>query len=98
MKTRTSQKCRYSFTALYRNCSVEAIHKSEENSKDWKKELHATMKIFPDFISQKEEDSILKEMDPYLKRLRYEFAHWDNVSKILYCMCNIFPSLFMYYL
>ncbi|XP_033219512.1 alpha-ketoglutarate-dependent dioxygenase alkB homolog 7, mitochondrial [Belonocnema kinseyi] len=78
IKTRISQKCVYPFTALFSNSSIETINKNEENSENWKKELHATMKIFPDFLTQQEEDSILKEMDPYLKRLRYEFSHWDN--------------------
>lgn len=82
---KTTKKCHLMTGALCTN-SAEIIHKNEENSKEWRKELHATMKVFPNFISEDEENSILKEMEPYLKRLRYEFSHWDNVSKI-YCMC-----------
>jgi len=40
------------------------------------------MKILPNFISKKEEDILIQEVDPYMKRLRYEFSHWDNVGKI----------------
>lgn len=50
--------------------------------KDWKIELLNTMKVFPNFISEKEEDILVQEVDPYMKRLRYEYSHWDNVSKI----------------
>lgn len=74
---KTTKKCHLMTGALCTN-SAEIIHKNEENSKEWRKELHATMKVFPNFISEDEENSILKEMEPYLKRLRYEFSHWDN--------------------
>ncbi|XP_024880948.1 alpha-ketoglutarate-dependent dioxygenase alkB homolog 7, mitochondrial isoform X1 [Temnothorax curvispinosus] len=46
--------------------------------KDWRVELYDTMKVLPNFISEKEEDILVREVDPYMKRLRYEFSHWDN--------------------
>ena len=42
--------------------------------------LAKDMLVFPDFLSQAEEESLLGEVEPYMKRLRYEFDHWDNVS------------------
>ena len=39
------------------------------------------MIIENDFVSKTEEDSLLREVEPYMKRLRYEYDHWDNVSK-----------------
>lgn len=42
--------------------------------------LVAGIKIHNDFISEAEENSLLNEIEPYMKRLRYEFDHWDNVS------------------
>jgi len=36
------------------------------------------MSIHEDFISESEEKSLLMELEPYLKRLRYEFSHWDD--------------------
>ncbi|XP_046426103.1 alpha-ketoglutarate-dependent dioxygenase alkB homolog 7, mitochondrial isoform X1 [Neodiprion fabricii] len=47
-------------------------------SSDWMSELSATMRIFPDFITPQEEESLFQEIEPYLKRLRYESSHWDN--------------------
>ncbi|XP_076440622.1 alpha-ketoglutarate-dependent dioxygenase alkB homolog 7, mitochondrial-like [Babylonia areolata] len=55
----------------------------------WKEYLTATdmdteailgkdMLVYPDFLSEEEEQSLLAEVDPYMKRLRYEFDHWDN--------------------
>ena len=38
------------------------------------------MLIYEDFITKEEEMCILEEVEPYMKRLRYEYAHWDNVS------------------
>lgn len=37
------------------------------------------MALMENFISPAEEESFLKELEPYLKRLRYEFDHWDDV-------------------
>lgn len=39
-----------------------------------------SMTVHNDFISEAEEASLLNEIEPYMKRLRYEFDHWDNVS------------------
>lgn len=37
------------------------------------------MLLMESFITSTEEESLLKEVEPYLKRLRYEFDHWDDV-------------------
>ena len=37
--------------------------------------------VYEDFITPEEESSILEEIEPYLNRLKYEFNHWDDVSK-----------------
>lgn len=59
--------------------SNSSVTESNENiTKDWKIELYNTMKVLPDFISEKEEDILFQEVDPYMKRLRYEYSHWDN--------------------
>jgi len=42
-------------------------------------ELKPTMVVYSDFISESEEQELLKEIEPYMKRLRYERDHWDNV-------------------
>ncbi|XP_014474166.1 PREDICTED: alpha-ketoglutarate-dependent dioxygenase alkB homolog 7, mitochondrial [Dinoponera quadriceps] len=47
-------------------------------TKDWEVELHNTMKILPNFVSEKEEVTLIQEIEPYMKKLRYEFSHWDN--------------------
>lgn len=55
---------------------------SDENTKN---ELKDDMLITYDFISEEEENQLLNEIEPYLKRLRYESNHWDDVSvKISY--------------
>lgn len=38
------------------------------------------MQVLPDFISEHEEANLLAELEPVLKKMRYEFDHWDNVS------------------
>ncbi|CAG9791130.1 unnamed protein product [Diatraea saccharalis] len=36
------------------------------------------MRIIPNFITEQEETTLLAELEPVLKRMRYEFDHWDN--------------------
>ncbi|NP_001161250.1 alkB, alkylation repair homolog 7 isoform X1 [Nasonia vitripennis] len=69
---------------LLRQCSsnassVPAKNNNNEEFTDWKEKLHATMNVYENFITPEEEDSLLKDVGPYLKRLRYEYAHWDNM-------------------
>lgn len=45
-----------------------------------KKAFATDMVISENFIGPEEEESFLKEVEPYLKRLRYEFDHWDDVG------------------
>lgn len=35
-------------------------------------------RLLTDFVSESEEKEILNEVDPYLKRQKYEFDHWDD--------------------
>ncbi|CAH1118084.1 unnamed protein product [Phaedon cochleariae] len=37
-----------------------------------------SMTVHNDFLSENEEQSILDEIEPYMKRLHYEFDHWDD--------------------
>ncbi|KHN72595.1 Alpha-ketoglutarate-dependent dioxygenase alkB -like protein 7, mitochondrial [Toxocara canis] len=34
--------------------------------------------VIPNFITEKEEQSLLAEIEPHMKRLRYEKSHWDD--------------------
>lgn len=52
---------------------------TNDEFKDWREKLHSTMNIYENFITEDEEKSLLNEVEPYLKRLRYEYAHWDNM-------------------
>lgn len=45
-----------------------------------KKLVSENMLIYESFLSTDEEKTLLNEIEPYMKRLRYEFSHWDNVG------------------
>lgn len=49
---------------------------------NWPKDVQQTflqeMKVFENFISPVEEASLMQEIEPYLKRMRYERDHWDD--------------------
>lgn len=38
------------------------------------------MTIIENFLSEDDENKLLNELEPYLKRMRYEFDHWDDVK------------------
>lgn len=42
--------------------------------------LEKDLILIEDFINEKEEESILSEIEPYVKKLRYEYDHWDQVN------------------
>ncbi|CAE18012.1 Alpha-ketoglutarate-dependent dioxygenase AlkB-like domain-containing protein [Caenorhabditis elegans] len=48
----------------------------------WPKDLAETMKtccyVKKDFITEAEEKSLLVDVEPHMKRLRYEKSHWDD--------------------
>lgn len=49
------------------------------------------MTVHDSFLSEEEEGNILKEIEPYLKRMRYEFNHWDDViTKVTRSFCNLY--------
>ncbi|XP_046822836.1 alpha-ketoglutarate-dependent dioxygenase alkB homolog 7, mitochondrial isoform X1 [Vespa crabro] len=54
------------------------VNKIDKSTTNWKDALYMTMKVYPDFITEEEEVSLMKEIDPYMQRLRYEFSHWDD--------------------
>lgn len=43
-------------------------------------DLLKSMTVHYDFLTSEEEKSIFDEIEPYLKRMRYQFDHWDDVN------------------
>jgi len=56
-------------------CSVEEL----ENVQDL---VDGNLEVRDDFISKEEESLLLKEVEPYLKRQKYQYDHWDDVSTL----------------
>jgi len=57
--------------------------------------VRSSMIIHRDFLSVEEEQSIFTEVQPYMKRLRYEFDHWDDVRSITeerYKIIKFYPN------
>lgn len=46
--------------------------------------VRGNVQVLQNFISEDEEVAFLKELDPGLKRKRYEFDHWDDVRNHLH--------------
>lgn len=61
------------------NASAIPYHVDAESA-DVADTLARDISVIDDFISDEEEQALLKEVEPHLKRLRYQKDHWDNVS------------------
>lgn len=51
----------------------------ENASSTFKRDIINSMTVHKNFLSEVEENSILDEIEPYLKRMKYELDHWDDV-------------------
>ncbi|KAK5638476.1 hypothetical protein RI129_012771 [Pyrocoelia pectoralis] len=49
-----------------------------EEKLDVARDLVNTMTVYENFLNAQDEESVLNEIEPYLKTLRYEFDHWDD--------------------
>ena len=47
-----------------------------------KKEFRCAFALHEDFISEEEEASLLKEVEPHLTRQVYQKDHWDNAIQV----------------
>jgi alkylated DNA repair protein alkB family protein 7 len=56
-----------------------AVHLIESNDSSILEILKKTMIVTENFLTESEETSLLNEIEPYMKRLRYEYDHWDDV-------------------
>ena len=50
---------------------------------DNKEKFAESFLVFENFVSEGEERSFMKEMEPHLKRHVYEKDHWDDVSSLV---------------
>ncbi|XP_045469035.1 alpha-ketoglutarate-dependent dioxygenase alkB homolog 7, mitochondrial [Harmonia axyridis] len=61
--------------------SPSYMHLCKEYQKNFNKDvkdLIKSMEVYENFLSVNEEASLLQELEPYMKKLRYEYDHWDN--------------------
>ncbi len=57
----------------------------ESSDKETEDLIAKDFKLIKNFVNEKAEQSLLKEAEKYVKRLRYEYDHWDNVSSSWIC-------------
>uniref|UniRef100_A0A0R3RRN8 2OG-FeII_Oxy_2 domain-containing protein n=1 Tax=Elaeophora elaphi TaxID=1147741 RepID=A0A0R3RRN8_9BILA len=64
----------------YRRLAGNFIH--FHNDALWPKEMKNVMleccAVIPNFVTEQEEASLLDEVNPHMKRMRYEKSHWDD--------------------
>lgn len=53
------------------------------SSRELVQKLGSQVQVRTGFITEEEEEALLRELDPGLKKKRYEFDHWDDVSLML---------------
>lgn len=51
--------------------------------------LGSQVEVRTAFISEEEEQALLRELEPGLKKKRYEFDHWDDVGVACFLFFNV---------
>ena len=69
------EEARISFITDADGCSIEELEKVQDL-------VSGNLEIRENFVSEEEEGLLLKEVEPYLKRQKYQYDHWDDVSII----------------
>lgn len=67
----------YSSYTDQQNSPLDYLDASDSETFD---ALSKNMLVVDNFITAEEEQSVYNEVQNYLKRLRYEVSHWDDVS------------------
>lgn len=63
------------------------------SSRELVHKLGSQVQVRTGFITEEEEQALLRELDPGLKKKRYEFDHWDDVSLSKLTPCFFFVTL-----
>ena len=71
-------------------------HYVDGSSRDLIQRLSTQVEVRTQFISKEEECALFQELEPGLKRKRYQFDHWDDVSLNFYYLrfCQVTVTCF----
>ncbi|XP_045593421.2 alpha-ketoglutarate-dependent dioxygenase alkB homolog 7, mitochondrial [Procambarus clarkii] len=71
-----------------RNCQEQMLKSSTEEPNyfyfhplcqpEMRMRVVSSFDVVRDFINEEEEEILMKEVEPHLKRMKYEFDHWDD--------------------
>ena len=76
LQTKFCSNCARASKASYQFCEPRIVASDAIT----KKQIENSFKILPNFIGDSEETQLYNEVHKKLKRARYEYNHWDNVS------------------
>lgn len=72
----------YASNLSQENCKYgrlpEYLHFHQETSVETREAVSSSFVVLRDFVTKEEEETLLKEVEPHLKRLHYEHDHWDD--------------------
>ncbi|XP_071486493.1 alpha-ketoglutarate-dependent dioxygenase alkB homolog 7, mitochondrial-like [Diadema antillarum] len=74
----TTGTARFSSTASNLSSVIESSELLDYSDEETKAVAGRDFRIIPDFITEEEESALLKEVERFLKKIRYEYDHWDN--------------------
>ena len=71
----------FSCRVVTQRCCSTYIEASDDHTDGLMKN---DIRVVEDFVSEEEEKLLIDEVEPYLKRLRYEKDHWDDVRTFMH--------------
>lgn len=67
--------------SVFRRLAANCVHFHNDTlwSKETKNVFLQCCTVIPNFVTEQEEASLLDEINPHMKRMRYAKSHWDDV-------------------
>uniref|UniRef100_A0A1I8GSR6 2OG-FeII_Oxy_2 domain-containing protein n=1 Tax=Macrostomum lignano TaxID=282301 RepID=A0A1I8GSR6_9PLAT len=71
-------RCCAAITASPTSGHPPPVVRVEASDAATEQDIRSHLSLFPQFISESEEAALMSELQPILRKLRYESAHWDD--------------------
>jgi len=63
-----------------RTCSLHLLEFAGQWPSSEKRQFESDMQVIKNFVTEEEEQVLMREIEPHISRLPYESSHWDDVG------------------
>lgn len=90
LSLRASDKFKHLPCSVHYSVSADVSHTSavhdgiECSDLETRNLIRRDVQVISDFVTEDEEKQLFEEVEPYLKRSRYQTSHWDDVRHVFH--------------